>query len=107
MFVLPLGIRELATLFAAEQVTPYRSISTGGTGMLILHAFLTQFGWFQPVATSTLAFIVVMVMILAALRRAFAHQTQHAITHMAGSVLAVAASVPSEEMRSLVCLASS
>ena len=88
MLVLPLGCRELATLFAAEKVKPYRLIAAGGTGLLTLHAFLTQFSWFQPVATTTLALCLVLVMILSALRRAWGQQTQEAITHMAGTLLA-------------------
>src|SRR5580658_7050797 len=89
MVVLPLGCRELATLFAAEKVKPYRVIAAGGTGLLTLHAFLTQFGWFQPVATTSLALCLVLVMILSALRRAWGQQSHEAITHMAGTLLAM------------------
>jgi phosphatidate cytidylyltransferase len=53
-----------------------------------VHAFLTQFPPFKPIAASTLAFIVVFVMLFAALRRAWGKQTQEAIVHMAGTVLA-------------------
>jgi len=56
--------------------------------MLVLHAFATQFDVFKPIATSTLAFIIVFVMLFAALQRALLKQTQEAITHMAGTVLA-------------------
>jgi phosphatidate cytidylyltransferase len=86
--ILPLATYELAGLFAAEKVKPYRTISTTGSALLILHAFGTQFAEFRPYATSTLAFIVVFVMLLAALMRAFDKQTQEAIHHMAGTVLA-------------------
>jgi phosphatidate cytidylyltransferase len=86
--IMPLATRELATLFTAERVRPYRVISMMGSSCLILHAFATQFPRFQPIATSTLAFIIVFVMLLAALSRAARQQTQEAITHMAGTVLA-------------------
>ena len=59
-----------------------------GCAGLVIHAFLTQFEWFGPVSASTLAFIIVFVMLFAALRRAFMKQTQDAIHHMAGTVLA-------------------
>jgi phosphatidate cytidylyltransferase len=88
MIVLPLATREVATLFAAEKVQPYGSIAMFGSGSLVLHAFLTQFAGFKPIATSTLAFIIVGVMLLAALRRALYRQTSEAIHHMAGTVLA-------------------
>ncbi len=79
---------ELATLFAAEQVRPYRFISAIGSGSLVVHAFCTQFRKFQIYSTSALAFIIVFTMLLAALRRAWVRQTQEAITHMAGTLLA-------------------
>lgn len=85
----PIAIRELATLFAAEHVRPFRVIAVFGSALLILHAFLTQFDVFKPVAASALASIVVGVMLLAALQRAFVKQSQDAIVHMAGTVLAV------------------
>ncbi len=88
MLILPLATRELATLFTAESVRPYRLLSSMGSSCLVLHAFATQFPKFQPIATSTLAFIVVFVMLLAALRRAAGKQTQEAITAMAGTLLA-------------------
>jgi phosphatidate cytidylyltransferase len=88
IIVLPIANREVATLFAAEQVKPYRLIATFGSASLVLHAFLMQFAAFRPIATSTLAFIVVGVMLLAALRRAWGQQTSDAIHHMAGTVLA-------------------
>jgi phosphatidate cytidylyltransferase len=88
IIVLPIATREVATLFAAEQVRPYGSISMLGSTSLVLHAFLTQFASFRVFATSTLAFIIVGVMLLAALRRAFKRETAEAIHHMAGTVLA-------------------
>ena len=77
--VSPLAINELAVLFTAEHVRPYRIVAGVGSAALILHAFLTQFPWFQPIAASALAFIIVFVMLAAALRRALAKQTQDAI----------------------------
>ncbi|GIW75629.1 MAG: hypothetical protein KatS3mg104_0692 [Phycisphaerae bacterium] len=68
--ILPLATYELAQLFAAERVRPYRVIASAGSGLLILHAFATQFPEFRPYSTSVLAFIVVFVMLLAALVRA-------------------------------------
>jgi phosphatidate cytidylyltransferase len=88
LIILPIATIELATLFAAERVRPHRFISMAGSGMLVLHAFATQFDVFKPIATSTLAFIIVFVMLFAALQRALLKQTQEAITHMAGTVLA-------------------
>jgi phosphatidate cytidylyltransferase len=89
MVLLPIATTELARLFTAENVRPYRFLAATGSGLLVLHAFLTQFPWFQHIATSTLAFIIVVVMILAALRRASGKQTHEAITLMAGTVLAM------------------
>jgi phosphatidate cytidylyltransferase len=89
LLILPSAIIELATLFAAERVQPYRFIAAAGAGSLAIHAFLTQFDWFQPVAASSLAFIIVFVMLFAALRRAWLRQTQETIHHMAGTVLAM------------------
>ena len=86
--ILPLAVVELATLFAAETVRPYRIIAGAGTFGLVVHAFLTQFAFFRPISASTLAFIIVFVMLLAALRRALDRQTQQAIHHMAGTLLA-------------------
>jgi phosphatidate cytidylyltransferase len=88
LLILPLATRELAALFAAEQVRPYTTISGLGSCALVLHAFLTQFRDFRLIAASTLAFIIVATMLLAALRRAWGRQTQEAIHHMAGTVLA-------------------
>lgn len=86
--LLPPAVYELAILFSAEHVRPYRSIAFFGSGLLVLHAFLTQFPRFQVISTSSLAMIVVLTMLFAALRRAWHKQTQEAITHMAGTVLA-------------------
>jgi phosphatidate cytidylyltransferase len=86
--VLPIAVRELATLFAAENVRPYPVIAAVGSGALILHAFLTQFPFFKPVAASSLALVVTFIPLLAALRRAWDKQTQEAIVRMAGTVLA-------------------
>jgi phosphatidate cytidylyltransferase len=88
LLILPAATVELAALFTAERVRPYRSISSIGSGALALHAFLTQWVRFETVAASTLAFIIVFVMLLAALRRAWDKQTQEAIVRMAGTVLA-------------------
>lgn len=88
MLILPTATVELARLFTAERVRPYRFISAAGSGALIVHAFATQFPRFQPIAASTLAFIIVFVMLAAALARASQRQTQDAIVHMAGTVLA-------------------
>jgi phosphatidate cytidylyltransferase len=89
LVVLPLGVFELARLFAAEHVRPFRALAVAGCTAMIVHAFLTQFSWFKPIAASSLAFIVCLVMLLAALKRAMQKQSQEAITHMAGTVLAV------------------
>lgn len=87
LIILPLATQEVARLFTAEQVRPYRFISAAGSGSLVLHAFMTQFPTFQPVAASALAFVIVFVMLFSALRRAWQRQTQGAIVHMAGTVL--------------------
>jgi phosphatidate cytidylyltransferase len=86
--LLPLATVELAVLFTAENVRPYRAISFIGSGALIAHAFCTQFPFFRPIAASTLTFIIVGVMLLTALRRAARKRTDDAIIHMAGTVLA-------------------
>jgi phosphatidate cytidylyltransferase len=88
LIILPPATVELATLFAAERIKPYRLISALGSGALIIHAFATQFPRFQTIAASTLAFIIVFVMLGAALARASTKQTADAIVHMAGTVLA-------------------
>lgn len=88
LVIVPMATMELATLFSAVHVQPYRMIALTGSSLLAIHAFATQFRWFEPVAASTLAFIIVFVMILAALRRAMMRQSEEAIHHMAGTVLA-------------------
>lgn len=88
LFLLPAATHELASLFAAVQVKPYRIFSAIGSSALALHAFLTQFPGFRPYGTTTLALIVVSTMILAALRRAWGRETRDAIHNMAGTVLA-------------------
>lgn len=88
LIVLPPATIELATLFAAERVRPYRLLTALGSGLLAVHAFCTQFRKFQLYSTSTLAFIIVFTMLLAALRRAWGRQSHQAITHMAGTLLA-------------------
>ena len=88
MGILPLAVYELARLFAAEEVRPYRSLTSTGCALLVLHAFFTQFDFFRPYATSSLAFVIVFVMLLAALNRALDKQTEGAIHRMAGTVLA-------------------
>lgn len=88
LLLLPPATIELATLFAAERVRPYRSISAVGSALIALHAFATQYPPFQKIAASTFVFIVVFVMLAAALARATLKQTQEAIVHMAGTVLA-------------------
>src|SRR5690348_6395557 len=70
LLLCPLATYELATLFAAEKVKPYRFISSFGTTLLLVHGFATQFKWFQHIAASTLMFIVVFVVLFAALSRA-------------------------------------
>jgi phosphatidate cytidylyltransferase len=90
LIILPPATMELATLFAVDNVgvRPYRTIAALGSAALIVHAFATQFPRFQPIAASTLMFIVVFTMLFAALRRASGRKTQDAIVHMAGTVLA-------------------
>ncbi len=88
LLILPPATVELATLFAAERVRPYRGIAATGSGLLVIHGFATQFAAFRPIGASTFAFVVVLVMLLAALQRALGKQTQEAIHHMAGTVLA-------------------
>jgi phosphatidate cytidylyltransferase len=86
--IMPAAVQEVAILFTAEQIRPYRMLSAAGSSALILHGFFTQFPPFQKIAASCFAFIVVFIMLGAALRRAFKKQTQEAILKMAGTVLA-------------------
>jgi phosphatidate cytidylyltransferase len=88
LIITPAAGLELAVLFTAERVRPYRIITIGGSSMLMLHAFATQFPFFRPIAASTLAFIIVFVMLAAALLRALDQKTEDAIHRMAGTVLA-------------------
>lgn len=88
LIAMPGAVMELAKLFAAENVKPYRFIAAAGSTSLLIHAWLTQFPRFQPIAASSLAFIIVFVMLFTALRRAWERQSQDAIVHMAGTVLA-------------------
>src|SRR5881394_2272169 len=64
--ILPIATDELAILFAAEKVKPFRIISGLGSALVALHAFLTQFPPFRPIAASAFAYIVVFIMLLAA-----------------------------------------
>ena len=89
LVLLPLATTEMARLLTAERVRPYRLLAAFGSGLLVLHAFLTQFPWFQHIATSVLAFIIVLTMVFAAVRRAGGGQTQQAIARMAGTVLSM------------------
>ncbi len=88
LVILPLAVYELAILFAAERVRPSVGTAIIGCGAIVLHGFSTQFPFFEKIAASTLAFIIVFVMLLAALRRALMRTSQDAILSMAGTVLA-------------------
>ncbi len=88
LVISPIAIVELATLFTAERVRPYRVLAGSACGLLMVHAFCTQFDAFKSVAASSLAFIVVFVMLAAALTRSLDQQTEGAIHRMAGTVLA-------------------
>jgi phosphatidate cytidylyltransferase len=89
LIILPGAAIELARLFTAEHVRPYRVITIAGCAALLIHAFATQFPRFREIAASTLVFILVFVMLGAALVRAMEKQTQDAIVRMAGTVLAL------------------
>jgi phosphatidate cytidylyltransferase len=86
--ILPLAVSEIAVLFTPERVRPYRFIAAAGSASLVLHAFLTQFPPFQKIAASAFAFIIVFIMLFAALRRAIKKESSEAIVRMAGTVLA-------------------
>ena len=88
LIILPYATGEFAHLLTAEEIRPYRIISAAGSGLLVLHAFLTQFAFFRPIAASTLVFLIVFVMIAAALMRAIDRDPAGAIHRMAGTVLA-------------------
>jgi phosphatidate cytidylyltransferase len=87
LIIVPIATVELAKLFTAERIRPYRGLSVFAAALLVLHAFFTQFDWFKPIAASTLAFTIVFVMLMAALMRALDKQTEGAIHRMAGTVL--------------------
>lgn len=89
LVVVPLATRELAALFAAERVGPARLTAVAGSGLIIIHGFLTQFDAFKPIAASSFASIIVVVMLVAALQRALVKDPQESISRMAGTVLAV------------------
>lgn len=86
--VMPLANIELARLFAAERAEPFKIISSLGGGLIVLHGFFTQFGWFQPISASTFAFLIAGVTLAAAIRKVAAKQTDEAILAMAGTLLA-------------------
>ena len=86
--MLPLGNLELARLFAAENVKPYRLLSAFFGGLIVVHAFFTQFDPFKPLAASTLALLIAAVPLAAALRKAAGRTTEDAILKMAGTLLA-------------------
>lgn len=88
LLVVPVANVELATLFAARDVKPFRIIASVGGMAIVLHAFCTQFETFKPAATSTLAFIMVGVPLASALRKVAFRQTDRAILAMAGTLLA-------------------
>lgn len=88
LLILPPATFELASLFSAKQLQPYRFIATVGSWTLVAHAFLMQIRPLDSYGTSSLAFIIVAVMLFAALRRAWMRQTHEAISAMAGTVLA-------------------
>ena len=86
--VLPLANIELARLFAAEHMKPYRLLAAFFGSLLVVHAFCTQFDPFKPVAASTLALIIAAVPLAAALRKASGRTTDEAIQKMGGTLLA-------------------
>ena len=89
LLLVPLANLELARLFTAENAVPFKAIASLGGAAIVIHAFLTQFEWFQLIAASTLAFIMVAVPLASALRKVFFRQTEQAILSMAGTLLAV------------------
>ena len=88
LLIVPLATYELANLFAAEKVRPYRSLASTGAALLVLHAWFTQFDFFKPYAASVLAYIIVFVPLMAALLKALDRKTDEAIVRMAGTLLA-------------------
>ncbi len=89
IILLPLGTFELARLFAAENVRPFRIIAGVAGGLLIVHAFSMQFDAFRDIAASAMALIIVGVPLAAALAKVAAKQTDQAIVRMAGTLLSV------------------
>jgi phosphatidate cytidylyltransferase len=87
LIILPIATVELAMMFTAERIRPYRVLTIIAASSLVLHGFCTQFDWFRPIASSSLAYVVVFVMLAAALTRALDKQTEGAIHRMAGTVL--------------------
>ena len=87
--LVPLANLELARLFTAENVTPFKTIAALGGGLIVVHAFATQFDSFRPIAATTLALIMCGVPLAAALRKVAARETEQAILSMAGTLLAV------------------
>jgi phosphatidate cytidylyltransferase len=85
--LVPLATVELARLFTAENVRPFRVLAATGALAIVVHAFLTQFWWFKPIAATTLALILVAVPLASALRKVFSRQTELAIVSMAGTLL--------------------
>jgi phosphatidate cytidylyltransferase len=88
LLITPSAINELTTMFTAERVRPYRILAVAGSASLLLHAFATQFDFFRPISASCLAFIIVFVMLAAALMKSFDQVPEDAIHRMAGTVLA-------------------
>ena len=89
LLVVPLANVELATLFTARNASPFKLIASLGGIAIVVHAFLTQFAGFKPIAASTLAFIMAAVPLASALRKVFFRETEQAILSMAGTLLAV------------------
>ena len=87
--VLPLANIEIARLFTAENVRPYRVLSGVAGGLIVVHGFLTQFPRFQPIAASTLALLIAAVPLAAAVAKGYRRTTDRAIVQMAGTLLSV------------------
>ena len=87
--MLPLGTFELARLFAAENVRPFRVIAGVAGGLLLVHGFAMQFESFRDIAASAMALVIVGVPLAAALAKVAAKQTDQAIVRMAGTLLSV------------------
>src|SRR5438445_6419849 len=47
--ILPVATQEIAILFTAERIRPYRFIAAAGAALLVIHAFMTQFPPFQKI----------------------------------------------------------